>query len=82
MKDFKLEQEDYGARLYSPQIGRWSVIDKMADKYARFSPYNYTLNNPIKFLDPDGKDVYIFGVDAQHHIPRKSSIKPHEYPFF
>ena len=49
---------DYGARLYDNILPRWTTPDPLAEKYYSYSPYAFCNNNPVNFVDPDGRDIY------------------------
>ena len=49
----------FGARYMDHELmTMWLSVDPMADKYPSISPYAYCAWNPIKLVDPDGRDWY------------------------
>ncbi|MBI9036430.1 MAG: RHS repeat-associated core domain-containing protein, partial [Bacteroidales bacterium] len=46
---------DFGARIYDTRLGRWLACDPLMFKYPNYSPYNYTICNPINYMDQDGR---------------------------
>src|SRR5690606_14874858 len=50
---------DFGARMLDSRLGRWLSLDSLAAKYPGLSPYNFVANSPIRFIDPDGKEIKI-----------------------
>lgn len=51
---------DFGARSYDPAIARFTGMDPLAEKNYYLSPYSYCANNPVNYIDPDGRDWYEF----------------------
>lgn len=48
----------FGARYYDATLlTGWTAVDPMSDKYPSLSPYNYCAWNPMKLVDPDGKEI-------------------------
>mgnify|MGYP007028759578 CR=1 FL=1 len=43
---------------------RWPAVDPHAENYYSQSPYAFTGNNPVNFVDPDGRDYYRSGNGA------------------
>ena len=49
----------FGARYMDHELmTMWLSVDPMADKYPGISPYAYCAWNPVKLVDPDGRDIW------------------------
>ena len=75
---------DFGARIYDSRLGRWMSLDPHMKEYPDLSPYNFVANNPIIFIDPDGKDIIIHykdknGNDASYEYGSKQSVPDNEF---
>lgn len=48
----------YGARYMNPITSIWYGVDPMMEKYPNIGAYIYCHGNPIKLVDPDGRDNF------------------------
>jgi RHS repeat-associated protein len=53
----ELDIYDFEWRGYDPMINRTWQMDPHAENYYSMSPYSWAGNNPVKFIDPDGRDI-------------------------
>ena len=44
--------------ILNPNEKKFTSIDPLAEKYYHISPYAYCMNNPVRFIDPTGQDVW------------------------
>ncbi len=57
ISDFDLDIDFFKFRPSDSKNGRFWQIDPLAEKWNMVSPYTFCLNNPVKHIDPDGRDV-------------------------
>ena len=51
----------FGARYMDHELmTMWLSVDPLADKYPGISPYNYCAWNPVRLVDPDGRELTDF----------------------
>ncbi|MDR2650860.1 MAG: RHS repeat-associated core domain-containing protein [Prevotellaceae bacterium] len=50
---------DFSARMYANcEIPIFTTPDPLMEKYYSISPYAYCMNNPLKYVDPDGRQPF------------------------
>src|SRR5690606_1717811 len=49
----------YGARYYDPRISIFVSVDPLAEMYRGIGGYVYVANNPVNFIDTDGKKIVV-----------------------
>ena len=53
-----LKMYDYGVRQYNPRLGRFYQVDPKTSMMPSWSPYAFSFNNPLRYIDHDGQIPY------------------------
>jgi RHS repeat-associated protein len=53
--EFNSGAYDFGARIHDARLGRWMSVDEVRFLQPGWTPYRYCFNNPMGYVDPDGK---------------------------
>jgi len=57
----------YGARYYDPKVSVWLSVDPLSHLSPSQTPYHFVNNNPIVFIDPDGRNANpVYDLDGNH----------------
>ena len=68
-RDNESSLDFFGARYFSGSQGRFTSPDPVTVTPVRmldpqmFNLYCYTRNNPLKYIDPDGRDLFLVNKD-------------------
>ena len=77
-----LDWYDYGARHYDVALGRWHVVDPMAEEYYGISPHVYVANNPLKYIDLNGDSISVaelYERDDKGKLINSNQVKAFEF---
>jgi len=80
--DLDLGWDDFTARTYMPDLGRFLQVDPRADVMTAHTPYHFGFNNPIMMVDPTGMmPQYHYDWDTGKYYKTKRSGKKKEVSF-
>src|SRR5690606_3394436 len=65
----------YGARYYSQKYNLMLSVDPMYDLYPSFSPYAYTLQNPLRYVDPTG----MYAEDHEYSVDKDGTVRKEQH---
>ncbi|HEY1199753.1 MAG TPA: RHS repeat-associated core domain-containing protein, partial [Niastella sp.] len=70
-------QQDYGARVYDPRLGRFLSMDPLSKSFPWYSPYQFAGNMPIAAVDLDGEEqkIIINWRDATGKVTKTKLIR-------
>jgi RHS repeat-associated protein len=76
-RDSETGLDYFGARYYGSKIGRFTTTDPVTDLKAslvnpqKWNKYAYGLNNPFRYVDPDGRQEAVAGIAAERQMIAK-----------
>ena len=80
LEDFSLV--NMNGRIYDPVVGRFLRVDPLASKYPSISGYAAMNNNPIFFVDPDGRENLPALQWARKNMSNKGITSNYGNPWF
>jgi hypothetical protein len=73
---YDLNDSLIGVQKIDPsKVARWLSVDPLEHEYTSWSPYNYTLGNPIRYIDPDGRSVTDWYKDKDGTVQYNPNVK-------
>ena len=66
-RDNESTYDYFGARYFDSRVGRWGGVEPLLHKYYDITPYGYSLQNPLRFSDNNGKEVIIKSENANQN---------------
>jgi RHS repeat-associated protein len=65
----------HGARYYNRELGRYMSLDPLQRDFTDWTPYNYTIGNPLRLIDPDGRSP-VAPNDGDKETKKKAEVDP------
>ncbi|TAG84877.1 MAG: hypothetical protein EAZ20_16375 [Bacteroidetes bacterium] len=75
LDEFGLYWTDYGNRNMDLQTGRFTTVDRFAEKYTAMSCYGYAANNPVIFVDINGDSLGFVNTESSLIIRFETIIR-------